>query len=93
MSNQLHFVIGMVNDKDITTILKMLPKNAIYYFCKASIPRALAATELADQANTIGLQGKTFNTVMEALKAAQNAAKQNDLVFVGGSTFTVAEVI
>jgi dihydrofolate synthase/folylpolyglutamate synthase len=91
--NQLHFVIGMVNDKDITTILKMLPKNAIYYFCKASIPRALAATELADQANTIGLQGKTFNTVMEALKAAQNAAKQNDLVFVGGSTFTVAEVI
>jgi dihydrofolate synthase/folylpolyglutamate synthase len=90
---QLHFVIGMVNDKDITTILKMLPKNAIYYFCKAAIPRALAAKELADQANSIGLEGSTFNTVMEALTAAQNAAKQNDLVFVGGSTFTVAEVV
>jgi len=91
--HQLHFVIGMVNDKDITTILKMLPKNAIYYFCKAAIPRALAAKELADQANSIGLEGSIFNTVKEALTAAQNAAKQNDLVFVGGSTFTVAEVV
>jgi len=90
---QLHFVIGMVNDKDITTILKMLPKNAIYYFCKAAIPRALPEIELAAQANSIGLNGKIFNSVKEALTAAQKAAKQNDLVFVGGSTFTVAEVV
>ncbi len=90
---QLHFVIGMVNDKDITTILKMLPKNAIYYFCKAAIPRALPAKELAEQANSIGLNGKTFNSVKEALTTAQNSAKQKDLVFVGGSTFIVAEVV
>ncbi len=90
---QLHFVIGMVNDKDITTILKMLPKNAIYYFCKAAIPRALPAKELAEQANSIGLNGKTFNSVKEALTTAQNSSKQKDLVFVGGSTFIVAEVV
>lgn len=90
---QLHFVIGMVNDKDISTILNMLPKNAIYYFCKAAIPRALPANELAEQANSIGLVGKTYSSVKEALTVAQKTAKQNDLVFVGGSTFTVAEVV
>lgn len=89
----LHFVIGMVNDKDISTILKMLPKNATYYFCKANIPRALAAGELKQQAEEIGLQGQIFNTVKEALAAAQLNAGTNDLVFVGGSTFTVAEVV
>lgn len=91
--HQLHFVIGMVNDKDITTILNMLPKNAIYYFCKAAIPRALPANELAEQANSIGLIGKTYSSVKEALTVAQKTAKLGDLVFVGGSTFTVAEVV
>jgi dihydrofolate synthase/folylpolyglutamate synthase len=90
---QLHFVIGMVNDKDISTILKMLPQNAIYYFCKAGIPRALPATELAELAKSVGLGGIVFNSVKEALTAAQQAATKGDLVFVGGSTFTVAEVV
>ncbi len=89
----LHFVIGMVNDKDISTILKMLPKNATYYFCKANIPRALAAGELKQQAENVGLRGEVFKTVKEALEAAQLNAGTNDLVFVGGSTFTVAEVV
>ncbi|MBL7890463.1 MAG: bifunctional folylpolyglutamate synthase/dihydrofolate synthase [Bacteroidia bacterium] len=91
--DHLHFVIGMVNDKDITTILKMLPKNATYYFCKANIPRALPAQELKQQAEKEGLKGELFLTVKDALSAAQLNAGINDLVFVGGSTFTVAEVV
>lgn len=91
--DHLHFVIGMVNDKDISTILKMLPKNATYYFCKANIPRALPAQELKQQAEKEGLHGELFSTVIDALSAAQLNAGINDLVFVGGSTFTVAEVV
>ena len=83
----------MVNDKDISSILKLLPKNAIYYFCKAQIPRALEALELKRQANAIGLMGETHASVTEALNAAKKSATKNDLVFVGGSTFTVAEVV
>ncbi len=91
--DHLHFVIGMVNDKDISTILKMLPKNATYYFCRANIPRALAAQELKQQAEKEELHGESFLTVKDALSAAQLNAGVNDLVFVGGSTFTVAEVV
>lgn len=90
---KLHFVLGVVNDKDISTILKMLPKDAIYYFCKASIPRALDEKELSVQAKKMGLNGKTFKTVPEALMAAKKQAKLSDLVFVGGSTFTVADIL
>ncbi|MCW3084319.1 MAG: dihydrofolate synthase [Bacteroidetes bacterium] len=90
---QLHFVIGMVNDKDISTVLKLLPKNAIYYFCKAQIPRALNANELAAQGKTVGLIGNVYTSVKDALENAQHNAKAGDLVFVGGSTFTVAEVV
>jgi dihydrofolate synthase/folylpolyglutamate synthase len=91
--NQLHFVLGMVNDKDISTILTLLPKTAIYYFCKANIPRALAADELALQAKNAGLNGNIYNSIAEALKSAKNIVNIDDLVFVGGSTFTVAEVV
>jgi dihydrofolate synthase/folylpolyglutamate synthase len=91
--DQLHFVLGMVNDKDISKILQLLPKNAAYYYCKAQIPRALNAEELAAQAVTAGLKGHTYSSVAEALIAAKKNAKPNDLVFVGGSTFTVAEVV
>lgn len=91
--DRLHFVLGMVNDKDISTVLKMLPKNAAYYFCKARIPRALAAEELAAKAKEAGLTGEIYPSVAEALAAARQKAKQNDLVFTGGSTFTVAEVV
>lgn len=89
----LHFVLGMVNDKDITTILNLLPKKARYYFCKAGIPRALDANELVDQAKYAGLTGNTYDSVLNALEAAKAAALEDDLVFVGGSTFTVAEVV
>ena len=90
---KLHFVLGVVNDKDISAILKMLPKDAIYYFCKASIPRALDEKELSVQAKKVGLIGKTFKTVPEALTAAKKQAKLSDLIFIGGSTFTVADIL
>jgi len=90
---QLHFVLGMVNDKDISTVLKMLPTDAVYYFCKAQIPRALAAEELAVQGKAVGLNGDVYDSIVAALAAAKEQAKEDDLVFVGGSTFTVAEVV
>ena len=90
---KLHFVLGVVNDKDSSTILKLLPKNATYYFCKASIPRALDEKELSIQAKKEGLTGKNFKTVSEALTAAKKQAKLTDLIFVGGSTFTVADIL
>ncbi len=91
--SHLHFVLGMVNDKDISTVLKLLPQNATYYFCKANIPRALAADELSNQAKVLGLTGEQYKSVKEALAAAKKNAQLGDLVFVGGSTFTVAEVV
>jgi dihydrofolate synthase/folylpolyglutamate synthase len=90
---KLHFVFGMVSDKEIDTILQMLPKDAVYYFCKADIPRGLDANELRIKAQGFGLTGETFDSVNNALKAAQQRAIPNDLVFVGGSTFIVAEVV
>jgi dihydrofolate synthase/folylpolyglutamate synthase len=91
--NHLHFVLGMVNDKDITTILSLLPKEARYYFCQANIPRALEADELAAQAKFAGLSGEICGSVANALIVAKKNAQADDLVFVGGSTFTVAEVV
>ncbi|MCL3781650.1 bifunctional folylpolyglutamate synthase/dihydrofolate synthase [Prolixibacteraceae bacterium JC049] len=89
----LHIVLGLVNDKNIDSILEMLPQNAIYYFTKAQIPRALNERELAEKAMVYELQGKTFPTVEAAFEAAKKSALRNDLVFVGGSTFVVAEVL
>ena len=91
--NHLHFVIGVVNDKDVAAMLKLLPKDATYYFCKADIPRGLDAGELAEKAHTLGLKGKTYASVKHAREAARLAAEINDLVFVGGSAFVVAEVV
>jgi len=90
---QLHFVIGMVNDKDITKVLSMLPKDAIYYFCKPDIPRGLEASHLQEQALIFNLHGKSYLSVINALEAAQSAATDKDLVFAGGSTFVVAEIV
>lgn len=90
---KLHFVLGMVGDKDIDAILDILPTEAAYYFCKADIPRGLEATVLAEKAAEKGLKGQAFNSVNEALETAQDNASPNDLVFVGGSTFIVAEVV
>ncbi|GAA4335129.1 folylpolyglutamate synthase/dihydrofolate synthase family protein [Mucilaginibacter gynuensis] len=91
--HKLHFVIGMVNDKDITKVLAMLPKDATYYFCKPDIPRGLDAEALQQSAKDFNLNGEHYPSVNAALKAAQSQAGANDLVFVGGSTFVVAEVV
>jgi dihydrofolate synthase/folylpolyglutamate synthase len=91
--NKLHFVLGMVGDKEIDKVLKILPKEAVYYFCKANIPRGLDQNELMKKATAKGLIGKSYLSVKEALADAQLQAKAEDLVFVGGSTFTVAEVV
>ncbi|MDB5286185.1 MAG: dihydrofolate synthase [Mucilaginibacter sp.] len=90
---QLHFVIGMVNDKDISKVLDMLPTNATYYFCKPDIPRGLEAESLKQQAKNFGLHGEAYPSVTVAFKAAQVNAGEKDLVFIGGSTFVVAEVV
>jgi dihydrofolate synthase / folylpolyglutamate synthase len=91
--SQLHFVLGLVNDKAIDDILQMLPRHAIYYFCKADIPRGMPAEDVADKAFEFGLRGKVYDSVRDAYFSALNAARTNDLVFVGGSTFVVAEVV
>ncbi|GAA3941141.1 bifunctional folylpolyglutamate synthase/dihydrofolate synthase [Hymenobacter algoricola] len=89
---QLHFVLGAVNDKDVTKMLALLPRSATYYFCQANIPRALPAAELAAQAVRVGLQGQVYGPVMTAVAAARAAAQPADVVFIGGSTFVVAEI-
>jgi dihydrofolate synthase/folylpolyglutamate synthase len=91
--NHLHFVFGMVKDKEHEPVLSLLPKNATYYFCKANIPRAINEKELQTLALSYGLNGQNFPTVKEALNAAQSNAQKDDLVLVGGSTFVVAEAI
>ena len=91
--NKLHFVLSVVNDKDIDGILQLLPKEAEYYFCKADIPRGLSADILAEKAINCGLQGKVYESVHQAYSTALGNAQEGDLVFVGGSNFTVAEVV
>jgi dihydrofolate synthase / folylpolyglutamate synthase len=90
--SKLWMVIGMVNDKDISKVLDLLPKEANYIFCQASIPRAMDAHELARKGNEKGLIGQVIPTVSEALEFARKNADSDDLIFVGGSTFVVAEI-
>ncbi len=89
----LHFVLSVVNDKDIEGILELLPKYAEYYFCKADIPRGLDANLLAEKARMCGLKGEVYDSVKQAYQSACKNATFGDLVFVGGSNFTVAEVV
>ncbi|WP_316811116.1 folylpolyglutamate synthase/dihydrofolate synthase family protein [Pedobacter heparinus] len=89
----LHMVIGMVKDKDISGVLALLPAGASYYFCQPQLERALPAHELASQAAAQQLYGSIFNTVSAAFSAAKKNAGDDDLIFVGGSTFVVAEVL
>ena len=89
----LHMVIGMVKDKDIDGVLALLPKNATYYFCHPTLERALPANELATQAAKFKLKGETFQNVETALSRAKGRANPKDLIFVGGSTFVVAEIL
>ncbi|MDO4210105.1 MAG: folylpolyglutamate synthase/dihydrofolate synthase family protein [Bacteroidales bacterium] len=89
----LRMVFGMVNDKDITTVLKMLPKDAVYYFCNASVKRALAADAIASQAAGFGLVGRSRGSVSEAYEAAKSEATSDDVIFIGGSSFVVADLL
>lgn len=90
--SRLHFIIGMVADKDISKVLSLLPKHASYYFCNANIPRALPAAILAEKASGYGLSGLTIPDVNDAYATALKNAHSQDLVFIGGSTYTVAEL-
>ena len=89
---RLFMVIGMVNDKDISKVLSILPKNAWYIFCQATIPRAMDAEELAKKAFEAGLKGEIIRDVNLAIEKAENLASKEDLIFIGGSTFVVAEI-
>jgi dihydrofolate synthase/folylpolyglutamate synthase len=89
----IHWVIGMVNDKDLNAVLALLPKNATYYFCKPNIPRGLDQLILQQAAAQFNLIGECYSSVSEALLAAKNNAKMTDLVLIAGSTFIVAEII
>lgn len=89
----LHIVFGVVNDKDVKPILELLPARAKFYFCQAAIPRALDAVTLQQAGTAAGLQGESYASVDAALKAARTAAGAEDLIFIGGSTFVVAEII
>ena len=90
--DELHIVLGMVGDKDISRALALLPATAHYYFTRADIPRALPEDKLAEQAGVYGLKGHSYATVAEAVKAARSHAKARDLVIVCGSVFVVGEV-
>jgi dihydrofolate synthase/folylpolyglutamate synthase len=90
--SNLHMVIGMVNDKDVSKILSLLPKKAKYVFCEAKIPRAMPAIQLHKTAQQYGLNGVTVKDVNNAVNYAGNIAGKEDLIFIGGSTFVVAEI-
>jgi len=89
----LHFVFGVVNDKDLDEILPLFTKNAIYYFCKPNIPRGLDASILAQKALEFGLHGKVYNSVSEAYQSALRSATKSDFIYIGGSTFVVGEIL
>lgn len=89
---RLHMIIGMVRDKDISGVLNLLPKEATYYFTQSSVPRSLPASDLRMQAEAMGLPGKSFDNVNEALKEAEKNAHSDDFILICGSTFVVAEI-
>ncbi|HIK62772.1 MAG TPA: bifunctional folylpolyglutamate synthase/dihydrofolate synthase [Flavobacteriales bacterium] len=91
--NKLHFVFGVVKDKNIDAILSLMPKQAQYYFCQANIDRAMEVEELAKKAIKSGLKGAAHTSVKQALKNAKKNATKDDFIFVGGSAFVVAEVL
>jgi dihydrofolate synthase/folylpolyglutamate synthase len=91
--NKLHVVFGVVNDKNLDLIVPLLPKNAFYYFCKPDIPRGMEVIQLKNKFSEYGLQGYSYNSVNEALNCALQNSKAEDLIYVGGSTFVVAEII
>ena len=91
--DDLHVVWGTVDDKDAGDILGLMPVTATYYFCCPDVPRGLDVFKLYKTALELGLTGKPFDSVSDALNAAKSVAENDDLIFVGGSTFVVAEVV
>ena len=91
--DNLHIVFGVVNDKDLNSIIPLLPKKAIYYFCKPNVQRGMDANKLQRIFTSFGLQGQPYKSVTQALTKAKSKAKSDDLIYIGGSTFVVAEVI
>lgn len=89
---KLHIVFGVVKDKDVQEVLSVLPKDAFYYFCEAKIPRAMDAAQLETLARTMGLKGTVIKDVNAALTEARRQAAKDDMIFIGGSTFVVAEL-
>nr|WP_181306440.1 folylpolyglutamate synthase/dihydrofolate synthase family protein [Rufibacter sp. XAAS-G3-1] len=89
---RVHFVFGAVNDKDIQSVLRLLPVSYRYYFCEAQIPRALPVQKLWEEAQYAGLKGAAYPTVEDALLAAKAFAQEDEVIFIGGSTFVVAEI-
>lgn len=90
---QLHFVLGVVNDKDLDSILPLFPKNANYFFCKPNVPRGLDEKFLQQKAAGFGLVGKVYDSVSGAYEATLQVAGKNDFIYIGGSTFVVAEIV
>ena len=91
-NSKVHFVLGMVKDKDVDKVLTLLPKEAHYYFSNAHIPRAMNAAELKDKAATKDLIGSSFDNVNDAIRSAKEKAAKDDLIIVCGSVFLVGEV-
>ena len=89
----LHIVLGVCNDKNIDNILSLLPIKAKYYFCEAKIPRSMNKVKLQIKAKRFNLSGEVFTSVKSALKEARYNAKKNDMIYIGGSTFVVSEII
>lgn len=90
---KLHIVFGMVNDKDIEGVLSIMPKDATYYFCQASVKRAMPSQQLKSLAESHGLKGNAFANVLDAYSSARKIASQNDFIYIGGSSFVVADLI
>lgn len=89
----LHVVLGVVNDKDLDSILPLFPKSAKYYFCKPNVTRGLDANILKQKGGEYGLFGKVFNSVSEAYRDVLINATEKDFIYIGGSTFVVAEIV
>jgi dihydrofolate synthase/folylpolyglutamate synthase len=90
--DRLHIVLGVVNDKELSEVLPLFPKNASYYFCKPNIPRGLDAALLQEKALEFGLKGNIYNSVTAAYTDSKKNASKDDFIYIGGSTFVVAEL-
>lgn len=91
--DRLHIVFGMVDDKDIRNVLSMLPKNAVYYFTQANNHRAIPAQQVGELAKEYGLSGNIYPTVAQAYEEAKSSASENDFIFIGGSSYIVADLL